>query len=190
MGLLYYVKYKESNKADCLLKSKRLIQKSIDLDNSCVELRATFFLINEEYRQSITLCDTFPTFPPRHKIDSTGSYREYVHVIELEVFKQLMKVKTTEEFENIMKTIPSMFYDSVKLKSFPGKYNITQHNTIWIFRNFTNIFFHGIYKNKIFFILGFKIILIVNEIVFFMLLQYCNPIKVIYVNSQNKTIKK
>ena len=34
-----------------------------------------------------------------------------------------------------------------------------------------------------------KIILIINEIVFLMLLQYCNSIKVIYVNSQNKTIK-
>jgi hypothetical protein len=35
----------------------------------------------------------------------------------------------------------------------------------------------------------FKIILMINEIVFLMLLQYCNSIKVIYVNSQNKTIK-
>jgi hypothetical protein len=35
----------------------------------------------------------------------------------------------------------------------------------------------------------FKIILIINEIVFLMLLQYCNSIKVIYVNSQNNTIK-
>jgi hypothetical protein len=35
----------------------------------------------------------------------------------------------------------------------------------------------------------FKIILMINEIVFLMLLQYCNSIKVIYVNSQNNTIK-
>jgi hypothetical protein len=49
-----------------------------------------------------------------------------------------------------MKTILLMFYNSVKLKSFPGKYDITQHNTIWIFRNFTNIFFHGIYMDVTF----------------------------------------
>ena len=35
----------------------------------------------------------------------------------------------------------------------------------------------------------YKIILMINEIVFLMLLQYCNSIKVIHVNSQNKTIK-
>jgi hypothetical protein len=39
MGFLFYVKYKESNKTDFLLASKRLIQKSIDPDNSCVKLR-------------------------------------------------------------------------------------------------------------------------------------------------------
>ena len=35
----------------------------------------------------------------------------------------------------------------------------------------------------------FQIILMINEIVFLMLLQYFNSIKVIYVNSQNKKIK-
>ena len=35
----------------------------------------------------------------------------------------------------------------------------------------------------------FQIILMINEIVFLMLLQYFNSIKVIHVNSQNKTIK-
>ena len=34
----------------------------------------------------------------------------------------------------------------------------------------------------------FKIILMINEIVFLMFLQYCNSIKVIYASSQNKTI--
>ena len=46
IGFLYYAKYKESNKTDFLLSSKRLIQKSIDLDNSCVELRAATFFFN------------------------------------------------------------------------------------------------------------------------------------------------
>ena len=54
IGFLYYVKFKETNKADFLLASKRLIGKSLNLDNSCVKLRAaTFFLTNLEYRQSI-----------------------------------------------------------------------------------------------------------------------------------------
>ena len=84
MCFLFYVKYKESNKTDFLLALKRLIQTSIDLDNSCVKLRATTsILINEESRQSITICDTFLSFPPRHTIDITVIYREYVHVIEL-----------------------------------------------------------------------------------------------------------
>ena len=61
-----------------------------------------------------------------------------------------MKVKTIEEIENIMKTILLMFYNSVKLKFFPGKYDITQHNTIWICRNFTIICFHGIYMDVTF----------------------------------------
>ena len=155
MGFSYYVKYKESNKTDVLLASKRLIQKSIDLDNSCVKIRAaTFLLINEEYKHSITICDTFLTFSPRHTIDITDSFREYVHVIELGVLKQLMKVKvkTIAEFENIMKTILLMFYNSVKFKSFPGKCDIAQHNTIWIFGNFTNIFFQGIYMDVTFMI--------------------------------------
>jgi len=54
IGFLYYVKFKETKKADFLLASKRLIGKSLNLDNSCVKLRAaTFFLTNLEYRQSI-----------------------------------------------------------------------------------------------------------------------------------------
>ena len=46
LGFLYYAKYKESNKTDLLLESKRLIQKSLNLDNSCVKLRAATFFLN------------------------------------------------------------------------------------------------------------------------------------------------
>jgi hypothetical protein len=54
LGFLHYVKYKESNKTMFLLKSKRLIQNSLNLDNSSVKLRAaTFFLTYLEYSQSI-----------------------------------------------------------------------------------------------------------------------------------------
>jgi hypothetical protein len=35
----------------------------------------------------------------------------------------------------------------------------------------------------------YKILLIANETVFLMLLQYCNSLRVIYVNRHNKTIK-
>ena len=46
VGFLYY---KESSKAKFALASKRLIQKSLDLDTSCVKLRAaTFFLTDLE----------------------------------------------------------------------------------------------------------------------------------------------
>ena len=46
LGFLYYVKYKESNTSDLLLASKRLIKKSLNLDNSCVRLRAATFFFN------------------------------------------------------------------------------------------------------------------------------------------------
>ena len=142
LGFLYYAKYTESSKTDMLRASKRLIQKSLNLDNSNVKLRAaTFYLITMEYSQSIEMCDTFLTFPPRHKIDS--SFLEYVNEMYMEVF-QLLEVKKTEEIENIMKAILSMSYCSVKLKSLPGNYDITQQNPVWIFRNFTNIFFHDL----------------------------------------------
>jgi hypothetical protein len=52
---------------------------------------------------------------------------------------------TTEEIENIMKAILTMFLSSFKLKSLPGNYDITQQNPVWIFRNLTNIFFRGLY---------------------------------------------
>jgi hypothetical protein len=145
LGFLYYVKYKETNKTDYLLASKRLIQKSLNLDNSSVKLRAaTFFLTNLEYSQSVEICNKFLTFPPRHII--FGSYREYVNDIGLGVF-QLFKVKPTEEIENIMTEILPMFYASIKLKCLPDNYDITQQNPVWIFRNLTNIFFHGLYMD-------------------------------------------
>jgi hypothetical protein len=46
VGFLYYAKYKESSKAQFLPKSKRLIQKSLDLDSSCTKLRAATFFLN------------------------------------------------------------------------------------------------------------------------------------------------
>jgi hypothetical protein len=65
-GFLYYAKYKESGKAKFLLASKRLIQKSLNLDNSYVKLRAaTFFFTHLDYSQSNEICDKFLTFPPR-----------------------------------------------------------------------------------------------------------------------------
>jgi hypothetical protein len=58
IGFLYYAKYKESNKTEYLLESKRLIHKSLNLDNTSVKLRAaTFFLTNLECRQSIEICE-------------------------------------------------------------------------------------------------------------------------------------
>jgi hypothetical protein len=49
VGVLYYAKYKETKKAEFLLTSKRLIKKSLNLENSCIHLRAaTFFLANLE----------------------------------------------------------------------------------------------------------------------------------------------
>jgi hypothetical protein len=69
LGFLYYAKYKESNKAKFVLASKRLIEKSLNLDNSYVKLRAaTFFFTHLEYSQSIEMCDTFLTFLPRRTL--------------------------------------------------------------------------------------------------------------------------
>jgi hypothetical protein len=68
VGFLYYVKYKESNNTKCLDASKQLIQKSLNLDNSCVKLRAaTFFLTDQQYTQSIKICNTFIKCRPTHK---------------------------------------------------------------------------------------------------------------------------
>ena len=132
VGVLYYAKYKETKKAECLRTSKRLIKKSLNLENSCVHLRAaTFFLANLEYSQSIEICDTFLTFPQRHTIGS--SFREYNIAIVDMVYQQLMKVNSNDEIENIVKTILLMFSNSVKLKSLPGSYDIAQQNPLWIF---------------------------------------------------------
>ena len=70
---------------------------------------------------------------------------EYLNHIDVNVFEQLLEEKTTEEIENTTKAILSLFYSSVELKSLPGNYDITQHNPVWIYRNFTNIFFHDLY---------------------------------------------
>ena len=149
VGFLYYAKCKESNKAQFLRTSKRLIQKSLDLDSSCIKLRAaTFFLTHREYNKSIEICDTFLTFRPRYKIDS--SYLDYVNDIINKVNQQLFEEKTTEEIENIMKEILPMFYGPVRLKSLPGNYDLTQHNPVCIFLNLTNLFFNGLYADIIF----------------------------------------
>jgi len=140
---LYYAKYKESNKTEFLSTSKRLIQESLDLDNSCIKLRAaTFFLTNQEYRQSIEICDTFLIFLPRHIGNA-----EYIKNIGVNMSKQLFTGKTTAEIENNMKEILPIMYSSVKLEYLPGNYDITQKSPLWIFRNFTNIFFHDLYMD-------------------------------------------
>ena len=140
VSFLYYVRYKESNKANLLHASKRLIQKSLHLDNFWVKLSAaTFFLTNLEYRQSNEMCDTFFIFPPRQKVNG-----EYINAIGMNVLEQFTKVKTTAEIENIMTEILPMFYSSVKLKALPESYDITQQNLVWIFTNFTNLFFHDL----------------------------------------------
>ena len=144
VGVLYYAKYKETKKAEFLLTSKRLIKETLNFENSCVNLlEATFFLANLEYSQSIEICDTFLTFPQRQQIES--SYRKYTIDIDMKVYQQLIKLNSNDEIENIVKTILSMFSNSVKLKSLPGSYDIAQQDPVWIFRNFTNIFFHGLY---------------------------------------------
>ena len=112
VGFLFNVKYKESNQTEWLLVSKRLIQTSLNLDSYCVKLRAaTFFLSNPKY----------------------------IGDIMMKVSQELLKVNTTEESENIMKAILPMLYSSVKLKSLPENYDITQQNIVSIFRNITNI---------------------------------------------------
>ena len=63
------------------------------------------------------------------------------------MLEQLLKMKTTKEIENIVKAIWPMVYSSVKLKAMPGNYDITQHNPVWIFRNFTTIFYHDVYMD-------------------------------------------
>ena len=68
----------------------------------------------------------------------------------MKVSQQLFDGKRTEEIENIMKAILPMFYTSVKLKSLPENYDITEHNPVWIFHNFTNIVFHGLYMDVTF----------------------------------------
>jgi hypothetical protein len=84
LGFLYYAKYTESSKTDMLRASKRLIKKSLNLDNSNVKLRAaTFYLITMEYSQSIEMCDTFLTFPPRHKIDTELDYNMLLVVVKV-----------------------------------------------------------------------------------------------------------
>jgi hypothetical protein len=148
VGFLYYAKYKESNKTKYLLASKRLVQKSLNLDSSCIKLRgATFFLTNMEYSQAIEICDTFLTFPPRYKMDSFVRYSEDI-ITKLN--EQLFKGNTTEGIKNIMTTILPMVYSSVELKSLPANYDRTRQNPVWIFRNFTNIFFHGLCMDVIF----------------------------------------
>jgi hypothetical protein len=149
LGFLYYAKNKESNKTKLLLASKILIKKSLDLDNSCVKLRAaTFFLTHLEYRQSIEICDTFLIFPPRHNIDSI--HDKYIDDIVMKVSQQLFERKRIEEMENIMKEIVSMFHSSVKFKSLPENYDITQQHPVWIYRNLTNIICHGLYMDVTF----------------------------------------
>ena len=155
MSFLYYAKYTESKKTEFLLASKRHIKQSFNLDNSCVKLRAaTFFLTNLEYSQSIEICDTFLSFQPRHRVEDTfgvkSSNYNYVNGKLLRVLQQQSKGKTTDEIKNIMTEILQMFYTSVKLKSLPGNYDRTQQNPVWIFRNFTNIFFHDVYMDVTF----------------------------------------
>jgi len=77
-------------------------------------------------------------------------YGEYFNDIRVKVFEQLCNVKTTEAVENIMNAILPMLYSSVEFKSLPENYDITQHHLVWIFRNFTNIFFHGLYMGVTF----------------------------------------
>jgi hypothetical protein len=116
-----------------LLTSKRLIKKSLNLDSTCVKLRAaTFVITNMEYSQSIKICDTFLTCPPRQKLDS--SYFEYVDDIMTKVFHQIVEGATTEDIQNILKAILPMFYCSVKLKYLPGSYDITQQNPVFTTR--------------------------------------------------------
>jgi hypothetical protein len=117
MSFLYYAKYTESKKTAFLFASKQLIQKSLNLDNSCVKLRAaTLYLTNLEYSQSIEICDNFLTFPPRYQVQGSlgveRSYYIYVNDKLRLLLQQLSKVKTTDDIENIMTDILLMFYTS------------------------------------------------------------------------------
>ena len=148
VGFLYYAKYKESNIPKCLLESKRLVQKSLNLEGSCIKLRgATFFLTNLEYSQAIEMCDTFLTLPPTYKMDSDGAC---VRKIFRKVLRPLFKGKTTEGIENDTKAILPMFYSSVALRSLPANNEIARYSPVWIYRNFTNIFFHVLCMDVIF----------------------------------------
>ena len=127
----------------------------MNLDNSCVKLRATtLYLTNLEYSQSIEICDKFLTFPPIYQVQGAlgveRSYRIYGNDKLRFLLQQLSKVKSTDDIKNIMKEILLMFYTSVKLKFLPGNYDRTQQNLVWIFRNFTNIFFHDAYMDVTF----------------------------------------
>jgi len=53
----------------------QLVQKSLNLESSCIKLRgATFFVTNLEYNQLIEMCDTFLTFQPKYRMDSYADY--------------------------------------------------------------------------------------------------------------------
>ena len=124
MSFLYYAKYTESKKTAFLFASKQLIQKSLNLDNSCVKLRAaTFFLTSQKYCQSIEICNKFLTCTPKQQCNE-----KYLAYIWLKEGKQLLKEKATEEIENIMKSILPLFHNSVKLKSMPENNDRTQQN--------------------------------------------------------------
>ena len=92
-------------KQNFLLASKRLIKQSLNLDNSCVKLRAaTFFLTNLEYSQSIEVCDTFLSFPPRHRVEDTLEWKVVIIIMLMANYcgcfnsnprwKQLTKLRT------------------------------------------------------------------------------------------------
>ena len=149
VGFLYYAKFNESNEADFLLASKRLIHKSLNLESSCVKLRAaTFLFSNLEYSKSIEICNTFLTCPPRQTNDS--GYSEYVEDCTQKVCQRLCIGNTTEEIENVVKAILPVLYSSVKLKPVPENYDTTQQSPVGIFCNFTNIFVRGLCMDVIF----------------------------------------
>ena len=64
--------------------------------------------------------------------------------------EKLCMVNTTEEIGNIMKAILPVLNKPVELKLMPGNYDITQQNPVWLFRNFSNIFFHDLHMNVTF----------------------------------------
>ena len=118
----------------------------MNLDNSSVKLRAaTFVLTYLEYSQSIEICDTFLTFPSKYILSHA-----YFTDIWKKVREKLCMVNTTEEIGNIMKAILPVLNKPVELKLMPGNYDITQQNPVWLFRNFSNIFFHDLHMNVTF----------------------------------------